>query len=134
MIPTMEYEVVHEHGALTFFQKKDIDESASQYEEEEEEDETVELENTYFLFEVPLEGVRRVAPGYYKAGVNEIILRDTNEAGDTEYSVKIYKANEYTFKLELTEETFNETVSILQKAAPKKGGRKTRRGLSLKKH
>lgn len=131
----MEYDVVYENGGLTFFQKKDIDESASQYEEEDDErDESIRPDNTYFFFEVPLEGVRRVAPGYYKAGVNEIILRDTNEIDDEEYSVKIYKAREYTFRLELTEEIFDKTLSILQSVAPKKGGRKTRRRLSPKTH
>jgi hypothetical protein len=131
----MEYEVNEEGGVLQFFQKKDVDESASRYEEEDDEMDTgVEPDNTYFYFSIPLTGIRRVSPRYYKAGVNEIILRDTNEMGDPEYSVKLYKVNEYTFRLELTEETYNATKTILETATSKKAGRKTRRRLSVKTH
>jgi len=124
----MEYEVSEKDGILQFFQKKDFDDSASQYEEyDDEKDAGVHPDDAYFFFGVPLKDIRRIAPGYYKTGVNEIILRDENEFGEIEYSVKIYKANEYTFRLELTEETYNSTKSILETATSNKGGQRTRR-------
>jgi len=124
----MEYEVVLQHEELIFYQKHDTLDSASQQEEEEEEEYTrIHPDNTYFFFAVPLKNIRRIAPGYYKADVHEIVLRDENEFGDEEYSVKIYNSTGYMFKLELTEETYTSVVSMLETTSPKKGGRRTRR-------
>jgi hypothetical protein len=122
----MEYQFKYDEPAqsLIFYQLHEFDDSASvgSYESIDEED-RLHPDSAYFYFSFPVDGLQR-RTGYYTTPTMQIFPKEE----DNMFSVKIIKTNEYVFKLDLPETTFNEVNQALRKASVK-GGRKTRRNL-----
>lgn len=122
----MEYQFKYDEPAkeLIFYQLHELDDSASvgSYETMDEED-RLHPDSAYFYFSFPVAGLQR-RTGYYATPTMQIFPKEE----DNVFSVKIVKTNEYVFKLDLPETTFNEVKQALEKASVKGGG-KTRRRL-----
>lgn len=120
----MEYRFQYDEAAkeLIFYQLHEMDDSASVESYEQEEEEDIHPDNAYFYFSFPIAGLQRKT-GYYATPTMQIFPKEENNM----FSVKIVKTNEYVFKLDLPEVTFNEVKEALEKAATKPSGGKKRR-------
>lgn len=120
----MEYRFKYDEPAkeLIFYQLHEIDDSASMESYDRDEEEDVHPDNAYFYFSFPIAGLQRKT-GYYATPTIQIFPKEE----DNVFSIKIVKTNEYVFKLDLPETTFNEVKQALEKATTKPtGGRKRR--------
>lgn len=120
----MEYRFQYDEAAkeLIFYQLHEMDDSAS-VESYEQEEEDIHPDNAYFYFSFPVTGLKKLT-AYYETPTMKIFPKEENNM----FSIKIVKTNEYVFKLDLPEVTFNEVKQALEKASVKGGG-KTRRRL-----
>ena len=128
----MEYQFKYDEPAksLIFYQLHDLDDSASMesYESIDEED-RLHPDSAYFYFSFPIDDLKKWT-GYYTTPTMKIFPKEE----DNVFSIKIVKTNEYVFKLDLPESTFEQVKQALEKAAVKPSGgkkRQTRRKMKV---
>lgn len=121
----MEYSFKYDEVAkeLIFYQLHVFDDSASGESNEQEEEEDIHPDNAYFYFSFPVVGLSQRKDMSYATSTMNIFPKKE----DNVFSIKIEKINEYTFKLDLPQSTFNKVKQALEKASVNPSGGKKRR-------